>query len=67
MKLSIVKVKGSCNWAIKAIVGSEVRYRGFYYKKDAFTNLVEWTDRDDSMRDFYHNFHTAETLRIKEL
>ena len=68
MELSIVKPKGGCRWAIKAVVDNEVRYRGFYYKQNAVANLSEWQGYrcdDDFMRDFHHNFHSAEELGIK--
>lgn len=71
MNLSIVKVKGSCKWAQKAIIGNEVRYRGFRYKKEAISNLSEWEyiwqSDGEFARDFYHNFNTAEELGIEEI
>lgn len=72
--LEIVKVRGEgSNWAQKATVNGEVRYRGFYYKREAIRNLLEWENivadfgQGGFMRDFYHNFNTADELGIKEI
>jgi len=68
--LSIVKVKGSVKWAQKAALNGEIRYRGFMYKKEAIDNLGEWISINDTgmfERDFYHNFHTADELKITEI
>lgn len=76
--LEIIKVKGKANWAIKAVVDNlfwHPRYRGYYYKKDAIKDLSEWENyqRDATaidifcVREFNHNFHSAEELNIREL
>jgi len=68
MKLSVVRVlSSSCRWAVKAESDSgEIRYRGFYYNKDAHYDLGEWKVSGVDQRNFKHNFFTAETLRVVE-
>ena len=73
-KLEVVKVKSShgARWAVKATVGNEVRcvrYRGFYYKKDAQRDIGTWEDYKDCdfLGEFKHNFDTAGALEIKEV
>ena len=66
--LEVVKVKGG--WAQKATVGEKSRYRFYYYKKEAEIGLKEWTNYQPLMyfmREFNHNFDSAETLGIEEL
>lgn len=68
--IKVVKVKGpGSNWAQKVTWDGVSRYRGFYYKKDAVNNLVEWVNRDTLFwgRNFTHNFHSAEELGIREI
>lgn len=66
-KLTVVKVGGDANWAIKAIMNGEVRYRGYYYKKEAMAGLPYWESSINMTRDFQHNFYTAEELNIREV
>ncbi len=69
-KLEIVKVKGNgSHWAIKATMGNEVRYRGYYYKAEAIKNMETWEDCNNLYfpREFYHNFNSAEELNISEI
>jgi hypothetical protein len=59
----------SKGWAQKATVGSESRYRLFYYRHDAVVNQEEWMDyrnAGDFKRDFYHNFKSLDELGVKE-
>ncbi len=73
--VEVVKVTGRVHWAIKAVVDGVARYRGYYYKTDAITNLAEWeTYHENAMkedifqaREFHHNFHSAEDLGITEV
>lgn len=67
--LTVVKVKGRCKWAQKAVYKDEVRYRRYYYKSDAVKGLSEWDKNNypDMNRNFYHNFFTAEDLGINEV
>lgn len=70
--LEVVKVKSStgAHWAIKAVVGKEIRYRGYYYKAEAVISMKIWQDCDSLYfhdREFCHNFNTAEELGITEL
>jgi hypothetical protein len=68
--LEVIKVKAKgFSWAIKATMDGVVRYRGFYYKKEAQTNLHEWENYVEDMyfeREFKHNFHSAKELGIEE-
>jgi hypothetical protein len=43
------------------------RYRGYYYKVEAVRGLKEWQAYDDMGRNYWHNFHTAEELGIREV
>ena len=64
----MVKVKGG--WAQKATINSVSRYRFYHYKKEAGKGLEEWTRYQPLMyfmREFNHNFNSAEELGIKEL
>lgn len=73
--VEVIKVKGLVNWAIKAVVGSEARYRGYYYKREAIANLPEWERYHESPlrelmfrdREFHHNFNSAAEMGIEEV
>jgi len=68
--LDIIKVKApGFAWAIKAVVGNEVRYRGYHYKVEAIKNIETWVDCQSWYfpREFYHNFDSATELGIKEV
>ena len=68
--LEVVKVKGNANWGIKAVVDGVARYRGYYYKRDAVSNMETWADCDNGYfrgREFMHNFNSKEELGINEL
>ncbi len=70
--LEVIRVKSRyCNWAIKATLNFQVRYRGYYYKDKAIQGMTEWAEGfTDAMffeREFYHNFHSAEDLGLKEI
>jgi hypothetical protein len=58
--LEVVKVK--MGWAVKAVVNGVARYRGFRYKKDAIVDIETWVNQEQGgfMRDFNHNFDSAE-------
>lgn len=70
--LEVVKLSGSVvRWAQKATIthSKESRYRGYRYKKEAEIGLHEWQEYQPLMmfmREFYHNFTTAEDLNITE-
>lgn len=71
VELEVIKVQGSCNWAVKATINSESRYRGFYYKSYAVKDIKEWEriknlkhSHGKFIRDYHHNFHTAKELFI---
>ena len=69
-ELEIIKVKAKgFSWAIKATVQNTFRYRGFYYKKEAVIDIESWKGLNDFffMRDFLHNFHSAEELGLEEI
>ena len=73
--VEVVKVKGCVNWAIKATVKGIVRYRGYYYKKDALNDLPEWENYHSNAisvdifcaREFMHNFNSDKELCIQEV
>jgi len=75
-ELEIIRVRGhNFHWAIKATIkygghtkNEPPRYRGYYYKTDAIKNMETWQDCDDNYfpREFYHNFFSADTLRLVE-
>ena len=68
--LEIVKVSGiGSNWAIKATMGDEIRYRGYCYKKEAIKNMDTWIDCEPWYfpREFYHNFFSADELCLTEV
>ena len=66
--LEVVKVKGG--WAQKATIGDKSRYRFYHYKSEAIKTLDEWTNYQPLMyfmREFNHNFNSAEELNIQEV
>lgn len=66
--LEVVKVKGG--WAQKATVKGIPRYRFYHYKKEAINTLTEWTHYQPLgifMREFNHNFNSAEEVNIIEV
>ena len=73
--VEVVRLKGHCRWAVKAMVDGEARYRPCYYKVDAFKDLLEWENYHRNAiaedifraREFCHNFDSAEELNIVEL
>jgi len=64
--LGIIKTKKSsgARWAVKAVVGDEARYRGFYYKREAEEDMKTWKGYalDNFISEFHHNFCAAEEL-----
>ena len=64
--LEVIKVRSG--WAQKATVAGESRYRLYHYKKEAEIGLSEWAGKDVGyfLRDFHHNFNSAEELGIEE-
>jgi hypothetical protein len=69
VELSIVRVTSpTARWALKAIAqNGEIRYRGYHYKSDAIDDREIWEESGVDLRNFHHNFFTAETLRIVDL
>lgn len=64
--LEVAKVKDG--WVQKATVQGVSRYRFYHYKKEADRSLLEWFDYQPLgrfMREFNHNFNTAEELGIE--
>lgn len=66
--LEVIRVKASFPWAIKAVMGHEVRYRGYHYKAEAIREMDTWSECElwYFPREFYHNFNSAEELGIRE-
>ena len=67
--LEIIKVKGSgFQWAIRATMNGELRYRGYRYKAEAIKNMETWVACENWYfpREFYHNFNSAEELNLTE-
>lgn len=67
--IEVISVEGSVSWAIKLVVDGVARYRGYHYRREAVRNLPEWYNMGSGIirdREFMHNFHPAEELRIRE-
>jgi len=63
--LEVVKIKGG--WVQKATMDGESRYRLYHYKREAEATITEWLNYQPAgvfRREFYHNFHSLEELRI---
>ena len=54
------------NWALKATMQDQEKFRGYYYKQDAIDNINEWRgyDRFGFEIEFFgrHNWNTLESL-----
>ena len=46
--LQVFKLPKGCitNWALRAMMQNQDRYRAYYYKKDAIANIEEWRRYD---------------------